>query len=128
MSREYILRETDFLVSETDLQGKILFANEDFCKAAGYTLDELIGKPHSIVRHPDMPGTAFSDLWETVKKGQVWNGYVKNRTKDGEYYWVFAMVYPMNDGKWGKTGYMSCRRKPSAAEIEAVTQLYRTMK
>lgn len=86
MSREYVLRETDFLVSQTDAQGRILFANEDFCKAAGYTLDELVGKPHSIVRHPDMPKAAFGDLWETVKKGQVWNGYVKNRTKDGGYY------------------------------------------
>lgn len=128
MSREYILGETDFLVSQTDTQGKILFANEDFCKVAGYTLDELIGKPHSIVRHPDMPRAAFGDLWETVNKGEVWNGYVKNRTKDGGYYWVYAMVYPMNNGNRGESGYISCRRKPSAAEIEAATQLYRTMK
>jgi PAS domain S-box-containing protein len=101
---EYTLNDTDFLVSQTDGKGKILFANEDFCKIAGYTLEELIGQPHNIVRHRDMPRAAFKDLWETVKRGQVWKGYVKNATKNGGFYWVFATVYPniaCGDGSGG---------------------------
>lgn len=125
--REYILKEDDFLVSQTDESGKIIFANEDFCKIAGYSLDELIGKPHSIVRHPDMPRAAFKDLWDNAKRGKIWTGYVKNSTKDGGFYWVYATVYPMfNDGKNGG-GYISCRRKPSKKEIESAQVLYKTM-
>ncbi len=89
---EKILKDSDFLVSQTDSKGIILFANEDFCEVAGYTLEELVGKPHSLVRHPDMPRAAFKDLWSTVKAGKVWKGYVKNATKNGGYYWVFATV------------------------------------
>lgn len=124
---EYILQDTDFLVSQTDSKGKILFANEDFCTVAGYTLEELIGKPHSIVRHSDMPKAAFKDLWDTVKSGKVWTGYVKNSTKNGGFYWVFATVYPNIDCGEGEKGYMSCRRKAYAAEIKAAETLYRTM-
>lgn len=124
---EYTLKDTDFLVSQTDATGKILFANDDFCKIAGYTLEELIGKPHSIVRHPDMPKAAFRDLWETVKQGKIWTGYVKNATKNGGYYWVFATVYPNIACGGGESGYMSCRRKASAKEIAAAEQLYKTM-
>ena len=125
---EYVLKDTDFLVSQTDSQGKILFANEDFCKIAGYTLEELLGQPHSIVRHPDMPKAAFKDLWDTVKNGTVWKGYVKNKTKDGGYYWVFATVYPNIAHGDGNSGYMSCRRKPSPMEIKQAEELYKTMR
>ena len=83
MKGEHVLKDTDFLVSQTDEKGKILFANEDFCKVAGYAIEELVGKPHSIVRHPDMPKAAFKDLWETVRAGKIWTGYVKNATKSG---------------------------------------------
>ncbi len=122
MSREYVLTNEDFLVSQTDKKGIITFANEDFYKVAGYTLEELIGQPHNIVRHKDMPKAAFKDLWETVKKGKVWTGYVKNSIQGGGFYWVYATVYPMDDG------YMSCRRKPSKSEIEDVEKLYKTMR
>jgi aerotaxis receptor len=115
---EYTLSDTDFLVSQTDEKGKILFANEDFCKIAGYTLEELIGQPHNIVRHSDMPKAAFRDLWDTVKMGKVWKGYVKNATKNGGFYWVFATVYPNIACGDGEGGYMSCRRKASPAEIK----------
>jgi len=125
---EQILKDTDFLVSQTDAKGKILFANEDFCKIAGYTLEELIGKPHNIVRHPDMPHAAFKDLWDTVKSGKVWKGYVKNKTKSGGFYWVFATVYPNIACGDGEGGYMSCRRKASAAEIQKAEALYKTMR
>lgn len=124
---EYELNETDFLVSQTDSKGNILFANEDFCKIAGYSLEELIGRPHNIVRHPDMPKAAFKDLWETVKRGNIWKGYVKNKTKNGGFYWVFATVYPNMACEDGEHGYMSCRRKASAAEIKKAEALYKTM-
>ncbi len=129
MDSEYVLKETDFLVSQTDDKGKILFANDDFCKIAGYTIDELIGQPHNIVRHPDMPKAAFQDLWETVKSGRIWTGYVKNKNKSGGYYWVYATVYPnvaCDDA--GKCGFLSCRRKPSREEIAAAERLYTTMR
>jgi len=125
---EYKLKETDFLVSQTDSKGIIMFANEDFCKIAGYTLEELIGKPHNIVRHPDMPRAAFKDLWDTVKGGKVWKGYVKNSTKSGGFYWVFATVYPNMKLGDGERGYMSCRRKASSSEINAANELYKTMR
>ncbi len=122
------MSDTDFLVSQTDEKGRILFANEDFCKIAGYTLDELIGQPHNIIRHPDMPKAAFKDLWDTVQKGKIWTGYVKNRTKDGGYYWVYATVFPNIACEEGKCGFMSCRRKPSREEIAEAESLYQTMR
>lgn len=128
MSKEYVLSDTDFLVSQTDEKGRILFANEDFCKIAGYTLDELIGQPHNIIRHPDMPKAAFKDLWDTVQKGKIWTGYVKNRTRDGGYYWVYATVFPNIACEEGKCGFMSCRRKPSREEIAEAESLYQTMR
>lgn len=125
--QEYILKSDDFLVSQTDEKGIILFANDDFCNIAGYNLDELVGKHHSIVRHPDMPRAAFKDLWSTVKNEKVWNGYVKNKTKDGGHYWVYATVYPMYDAIRGVKTYMSCRRKASEQEIENAQNLYKTL-
>ena len=112
------------LISSTDLKGQITFANEDFSRIAKFDQDELLHQSHNIVRHPDMPKAAFADLWATVKQNKVWTGYVKNRTKDGGYYWVYATVYPMDGGQ----SYMSCRRKASRAEIEAAETLYKTMR
>ena len=127
MSKEIVLDDYAFLVSETDEKGIIIFANDDFCKIAGYGIDELIGKPHNTVRHPDMPKAAFKSLWDTVQKGEVWTGYVKNATKDGGYYWVFATVYPFESCD-GSKGYLSCRRKPSKIEIEKSEKLYEQMR
>ncbi len=124
--QETLLKEDSFLVSETDSKGNIIFANEEFCDIAEYTLDELMGKPHNIVRHPDMPKAAFKDLWDTVKKGEVWNGFVKNKTKSGGYYWVFATVYPFINEE-GEQCYLSCRRKPSRENVEKHEKLYKTM-
>ena len=125
--QEIILKSDDFLVSQTDEKGIILFANDDFCKIAGYTIDELVGKAHNIVRHVEMPKVAFKDLWATVKRGKVWTGYVKNSAKNGNYYWVFATVYPMKDPITNEIFYMSCRRKPSQDEIDAAQKLYKTL-
>jgi len=127
MSRETILDEKAFLVSETDAKGIIKFANDDFCRIAEYSLEEMMGKPHNMVRHKDMPKAAFKDLWETVKKGEVWTGYVKNATKSGGYYWVYATVFPFESCD-GSQGYLSCRRKPTQREIETHEKLYRELK
>ncbi len=121
--QETVLDEYAFLVSETNAKGIISFANDDFCKIAEYNLEELMGQPHNMVRHPDMPRKAFKSLWETVQKGEVWTGYVKNATKSGGYYWVFATVYPFESCD-GSKGYLSCRRRASETEIKAATELY----
>lgn len=121
--QETVLDEYAFLVSETDEKGIISFANDDFCKIAEFELDELIGQPHNMVRHDDMPKKAFKSLWDTVRTGEVWTGYVKNATKSGGYYWVFATVYPFESCD-GSKGYLSCRRKPSRDEINAAEELY----
>ncbi|MEJ5168527.1 MAG: PAS domain-containing protein [Arcobacteraceae bacterium] len=127
MSREIVLDDYAFLVSETDEKGIINFANDDFCRIAGYDLEELIRKNHNIVRHQDMPKAAFKDLWDTVKQGKVWDGYVKNKCKNGDYYWVYATVFPFKTCD-GSSGYLSCRRKASREEIEAHEKLYKQMK
>lgn len=126
IGRETVLDDYTFLVSETDEKGTILFANDDFCKIAEYTIDELIGNPHNLVRHKDMPKAAFADLWKTVQKGEIWTGYVKNATKNGGYYWVYATVYPFESYD-GTKGYLSCRRKASVEEITNASNLYKTM-
>ena len=127
MEKETILDEYAFLVSETDEKGIIKFANNDFCQIAEYSLDELMGKPHNMVRHKDMPKIAFKDLWGTVKKGDIWTGYVKNATKNGGYYWVYATVYPFESCD-GSMGYLSCRKKASTEEIEIHEKLYENLR
>ncbi|MDX4047571.1 PAS domain-containing protein [Aliarcobacter skirrowii] len=127
MSKEIILDDYAFLVSETNEKGNIIFANDDFCEIAGFTVDELIGKPHNIVRHKDMPKAAFKDLWETVKRGEVWTGYVKNTTKSGDFYWVFATVFPTTTSE-GTKGYISCRKKATIEEIKQCELLYKQMR
>ena len=116
-----------FLVSETDKNGRITFANDDFCKVSGYSLEELIGKPHNIVRHPDMPRAAFKELWDTIQSGKRWRGFVKNRAKDGRYYWVYATVFPFTTCE-GTQGYISCRRKVSEMEKEKYEALYKQIR
>ena len=124
INKETILDKNTFLVSETDVKGIIRFANEDFCKIAEYTLDELLEQPHSMVRHKDMPKKAFKSLWDTVQKGEIWTGYVKNATKSGGYYWVYATVYPFESCD-GSKGFMSCRRKATQNEIADAVELYK---
>lgn len=111
MEKEIVLDNTIMIVSETDEKGNILYANEDFCKICGYTKEELIGKPHNIVRHSDMPKVAFKGLWDDIKSGKEWRGIVKNKAKSGDYYWVRAYVYSVKDQNG--TRYISVRTKPS---------------
>jgi len=127
MSREVVLKQDAFLVSETDEKGVIRFANDSFCNIVGYSIDELIGARHNIIRHPDMPKAAFADLWKTIQSGETWTGFVKNLTKNGDYYWVYAVIYPIESCD-GSKGYLSCRRKPSQEEIDEHEALYKQMK
>jgi aerotaxis receptor len=92
--------ENKLIISRTDLDGVITYVNDTFAEISGYAPEELIGKPHSIIRHPDMPRSAFADLWETIRAGKTWRGYVKNLRKDRGYYWVYAEVSQvLKDGK-----------------------------
>ncbi|GAB3537969.1 PAS domain-containing methyl-accepting chemotaxis protein [Noviherbaspirillum agri] len=124
---EYPLRDGESIVSKTDLKGRITYVNPCFIEVSGFTEEELIGAPHNIVRHPDMPPEAFADLWRTLKEGTPWTGMVKNRRKNGDYYWVLANVTPIREG--GRVvGYMSVRIKPDRAQIDAADALYRCMR
>jgi len=127
MSKEITLNKSTMIVSETDLKGNILYANNDFCKIAGYTKDELIGKPHNIVRHIDMPKVAFKDLWDTLAQHKTWNGIVKNKTKNGDFYWVNATAYGVTKKDGTKT-YISVRTKPTNEEVEFASNLYKKLK
>ncbi|MBB1369954.1 PAS domain-containing methyl-accepting chemotaxis protein [Pseudoalteromonas sp. SR45-4] len=112
------------LLSTTDLQGVITYANDNFCKVAGYTLDELVGNNHSMVRHPDMPKAAFADLWSNLKNDIAWRGAIKNRCKNGQYYWVDAFVTPIyENGK--KIGYQSVRRRLLPEYLNSAENLYK---
>ena len=124
---EIKLDKKTMIVSETDAKGIIIYANSDFCTIAGYTKEELIGKPHNIVRHPDMPKAAFEDLWTTIEEGKVWKGIVKNKTKQGDYYWVNATAYQSIDIN-GKKRYISVRVKPTLEEIKKAKELYKKLK
>ncbi len=125
--KEYVMPDGVLLASKTDLKGVITYCNADFIEASGYSEQELIGAPHNLIRHPDMPAAGFADLWATLKSGKPWTGLVKNRRKDGGFYWVEANVTPLYEG--GKvTGYMSVRYKPGREQIAAAEQLYREMR
>jgi len=126
MNEEIKLNQNTMIVSETNEKGIVVYANEDFCSIAGYTKEELIGKPHNVVRHEDMPKLAFEDLWKTIQSGKIWNGIVKNKTKSGDFYWVNATAY-QSKTKDGKIRYISVRVRPTDQEIEHAKILYKTM-
>ena len=121
--QEYHIRDDAAFITHTDAKGRITFANDEFVEVSGFSREELIGQPHNIVRHPDMPTEAFRDLWVTLKSGRTWAGLVKNRRKNGDHYWVRANASPMRDG-----GYTSVRAKPSRREVEAADELYARMR
>lgn len=114
------------IVSSTDLEGNITHANDAFVEISGYGRDELLGVPHYILRHPDMPKAAYKDLWDTINAGKKWHGYVKNLCKDGGHYWVYATVVP-NVRRGETVGYTSVRRQPSRRKIQEMSELYKTM-
>jgi len=125
--REYPFPRGQSLISVTDLKGRIVYCNSAFVETSAYTRDELLGQPHNIVRHPDMPAEAFRDLWETIGAGLPWSGVVKNRRKNGDHYWVQANATPMTDGE-RVVGYLSVRSEPTREAVQAAEQLYATMR
>lgn len=116
------------LISTTDLRGNIIYANQAFCEVAGYSAEELIGQPHNMVRHPDMPPAAFSDLWSHLKNDKPWMGIVKNRCKNNNYYWVQAYVMPLFDQAGTKIGYQSVRTRPTDQQIAHAEKVYAKIK
>lgn len=127
IDQEISYPEGKLIVSRTDTHGVITHCNQSFVDMSGYTEEELIGQPHSILRHPDMPTAAFDDLWDTLRRGEKWHGYVKNLRKDGNYYWVYATAIP-NVRNGETVGYTSVRRKPSRKQVNACIELYVKMK
>ena len=120
---ERMLRDGEYIVSKTDLQGRIVYVNRPFVEISGFTESELIGASHNIVRHPDMPVEAFADLWHTLKSGRAWRGMVKNRCKNGDHYWVEANANPIWENG-AIVGFMSLRVRPTREQIEAADTAY----
>lgn len=129
--QEILMRENDFIVTKTDKVGRITYANPIFVEFSGYTEHQLIGQQHNIVRHPDMPRSVFKLLWDTIKSGEEFFGYVKNQSKDGSFYWVFANVTPSYDTDHDNDpdiiGFFSVRRKPDRLKLSIIQDLYRDM-
>lgn len=123
-NEQYILAEGAAIISKTDKLGRIIDCNDEFVVASGFSREELIGQHHNMIRHPDMPSEAFRDMWATLKSNKPWQAMVKNRRKDGGYYWVKANVTPVPDG----SGYMSVRTKPSQQECAQAEELYKSMR
>ena len=115
------------LISVTDLKGRITYCNPNFAEVSGYERQELMGQPHNLVRHPDMPEEPFRDMWQTIESGQPWTGLVKNRRKNGDHYWVRANATPVRSGD-RTVGYLSVRTRPTAEEIDTADRLYATMR
>lgn len=124
---EWLYPQKAYILSETDEKGNILYANDTFCEIAGYKLDELVGEPHNIVRHPDMPRIAFKGLWDDIQSKGFWTGFVKNMSKDRGYYWVYATVLRKTNHE-GVPTYLSVRVKPSRKDVEKYSALYADLK
>ena len=126
-NQELTFGDEEFIVSKTDLTGKITYGNALFIKMSGYDESEILNKPHNILRHEDMPAIVFKLLWTRIKEGKEIFAYVKNKTKNGDFYWVFAHVTPSFDLNRKISNYHSVRRKPSAKALEAIKPLYASL-
>ncbi len=126
-NNEIVFDENEFIVSKTDLQGRITYGNELFIKISGYSEKELLGAPHSILRHPSMPKTIFKLLWQTIQEGKEIIAFVKNMAKDGSFYWVEGQVTPSFDSNGQIIGYHSVRRKPARASVELFDKIYQEL-
>ena len=124
---ERIMREDDFIVSKTDLKGRITYGNEIFIEFSGYTEQELLGSQHNIIRHPDMPRAAFKLAWDTIQAGKEFFAYVKNMSKDGGFYWVFTHITPDFGQRGEIVGYYSVRRCPRRDALASIEPVYRQM-
>jgi PAS domain S-box-containing protein len=126
-NQELIYGEEDFIVSKTDLSGRITYGNSLFIHMSGYSELELIGTPHNILRHEDMPAVVFKLLWEHIQSGKEIFAYVKNKAKNGDFYWVFAHVTPSFDTNRQISNYHSVRRKPNAKALETIKPIYSSL-
>ncbi|QOP42580.1 PAS domain-containing protein [Sulfurimonas sediminis] len=124
---EKALNENDFIVSKTDLNGKIIYCNEIFTAMAGYPATDLIGANHNIIRHPDMPKVAFKILWDLLKAKKEFFGFVKNLSADGSYYWVFAYITPDFDTNNNVISYTSVRRQASPSAVQTIIPIYKLL-
>lgn len=115
------------IISQTDSKGVITFANRKFCEVSGYSVDELVGQAHHIVRHPDMPKSIFTKMWDVISTGHTWNGLIKNMRKDGLYYWVDTEILPIQNANKDITGYIASRKDASRKNIEETELLYEKM-
>ncbi|TVP45011.1 MAG: HAMP domain-containing protein [Halomonas sp.] len=122
----YEIADDEVLISRSDLQGRITYANQTLVEVSGYSLDEIMGEPHSLFRHPAMPNGVFQNLWETIKAGKTWQGLIKNRRQSGEAYWMHTTIAPLLDGE-RMVGYTSIRRKASAKAIAQAERIYSAM-
>jgi len=126
LNEEYELDE-NVVISQTDLEGVITYVNRAFCKASGYTADELIGQEHNIIRHPQMPASVFEKLWSAITGGRAWNGLIKNLRKSGEFYWVDIEILPIKDNNDTVTGYISASKPASRKDIQENEEMYNKM-
>ncbi len=124
---ERTLPDNSYIVSKTDVKGRLTYANRIFIDMAKYSEQELLGRQHNIIRHPDMPRGVFKLLWDTISQGEEIFAYVKNLSKDGLYYWVFANITPDRDASGNITGYLSVRRKPSQEALSIIEPIYQKM-
>ncbi len=132
MIRPYVIdEEVKFdgrsLISETDLEGNITFINRKFTEMTGYTKEEAIGQPHSLIRHPDMPKAVFEQMWKVIQERKTWEGYVKNLRKDGKYYWVSVHIISKKDKKGKMVGYIASRKIPDENRLKMTKVLYAKM-
>lgn len=121
------MSEDEWICSKTDMEGVITYANDVFCRVSGYSSDELVGQPHNLVRHPDMPCIAFAWCWDTLQQGKEWKGQVKNRCKNGDTYWVDVTMTPQHNRDGEIVGYYAVRRKVSPEKIAEMDALYKQL-
>jgi PAS domain S-box-containing protein len=130
VNKEIVMRDDDLIVSKTDAKGRLTYCNRIFIEFSGFTEQELLGQPHNIVRHPDMPRSVFNLLWQSIKSGNEFFGYIKNIARDGSYYWVFANVTPSFNANANAnkiSGYFSVRRKPDPEKIKLIKTIYQNI-
>jgi aerotaxis receptor len=124
---EYIVRDGALIVSVTDINGKIVEVSPEFIQVSGFSAEELIGKDHGSMRHPDVPDAVYADLWNSLHSGRPWSGLMKNRRKNGDYFWDIANATPLREGG-AISGYMTMRTKPTAQQIREADELYQKLR
>ena len=126
VDQEYLF-DGSVIISQTDLEGTIVYVNRKFCEVSGYSSNELIGQSHNIIRHPHMPKALFEKIWNAISSGHVWNGLIKNMRKDGLYYWVDTEILPIKNENDEITGYIASRQPASKKDIIETEIIYNKM-